>query len=74
MMMLTLLVNIFDQLFLMAESCVEVYVAQLWVIAIFEQQHFTSSVATHWRCGGIFNYHFSRNLLVSLLVKNLKIG
>jgi len=27
------------------------------------------SVATHLRCGGIFNYRFSKNLLLSLLVK-----
>jgi len=27
------------------------------------------SVATRMRCGGIFYYHFARNLLLSLLVK-----
>ena len=33
------------------------------------------SVVAHLRCGGIYNYHFSRNLLLRLSVKKfLKIG
>ena len=27
------------------------------------------SVATHLRCGGIFSYHFTANLLLSLTMK-----
>jgi len=34
-------VNIFEQMFTMAESCVEVRFTQLWVIAIFEHERFS---------------------------------
>jgi len=65
-------VNIFEQLFWMAESCIEVRFTQLWDIAIFKHKHFTQgSVATRLRCGRIFNYWFARNLLLSLSVKEL---
>jgi len=50
----------------------EVCFTQLWVIAIFEHKYSQGSVATRLRCGGIFNYRFSKNLLLSLLVKKNK--
>jgi len=32
-----------------------------------------SSVATHFRCGGIVNNHIKKGVLLSLLVKKIKI-
>jgi len=39
---------------------------QLYGMTIFQQKYFT---ATSLRCGGIFNYFFARNLLLSLPLK-----
>jgi len=41
----------------------------LRVIAIFEHTISQGSVATSLMCGGTFNYFFTRNLLISLSVK-----
>jgi len=57
--------NIFQQLFQLAEFYITVRSTQLWSMAIFEHKHFT-------RCetyGGTFSYFFAENSLISLLVK-----
>jgi len=64
-------VNIFQQLFRMAESCVADRFTQFWVIAIFSTIISQGSVLTRLRYGRIFNYYFVRNLLLSLPVKEV---
>jgi len=39
--------------------------------ANFKQKYFTGHVATHLRCGGIFDNHFTTNLLMNLPVKEI---
>jgi len=65
--------NIFQQLFRMAEFCMTVRFTPLWSIAILSTNMSQGSVATHFRGGGIFYYRFATNLLLSLSVKNLKV-
>jgi len=56
--------NIFHQLFWMAEYCAAVRFTQLRGMTIFEHKHFTKySVAKRLRCGGTFNDCFARNLV-----------
>jgi len=62
-------VKIFEQLFRMAEFCMEVRFTQLWVIAIFEHKHFTMLYSDALGYGGMFNYCFAKKLLLNLLVK-----
>jgi len=47
-----------------AESCVEVRFAQLWVNAISSTKISEASVVTRLSCGGTFNCGFTRNLLL----------
>jgi len=72
-MTITSLLNIFDQLISMAESCGGVCFTQLCCMVILSTYISQGSVATRLRCNGIFNSFFAQNLLPTLLVKNLKI-
>jgi len=42
--------------------------------SVFDINISQSNIATCSKCGGIFNYHFTRNLLLSLPIKKLIIG
>jgi len=53
----------------MAESCMKVRFTQLGSLQFLSTNILQSSVATRLRCGGIFNYCFSRSLLLSQSVK-----
>jgi len=56
----------------MAEHCMGVRFIQLWWgTAIWNTKISQSSVATRLWCGGIFNYCFAINLLLSLPVNEL---
>jgi len=59
----------FQQLFCMAKFCMEYPFTQLWGMAILRTNISQGSVATCLRCDGIFNYWLTRNLLLSLPVK-----
>jgi len=57
----------------MAESCGEVRFTELSVIAIFQTNVSQASVAMRLRYGGIFNYRFSGNVLLSPSVKKMEV-
>jgi len=73
--MLTSLDEYYWPQFLVAESCTAVWVfcgrlfMQFLCIAISWRHISQDRVATNLRCGGIFNYHFTANLSLSLTVK-----
>jgi len=61
--------NIFQQLFQMTEFCMVDHSTHLWSMDILSTNISPGSVATHSRDGEIFYYCFTKNLLLSLLVK-----
>jgi len=50
----------------MDESCIGICFTQLWALSFLSTDVSQRRVKTHLGCGGILNYCFIRNLLLSL--------